>query len=50
MVSSPASRNSTSQSRTDTPAFAAAVTTSIGLYAWTCIDGTRALMARTIPG
>ena len=37
-----------SQSRTDTPALAAAVTISIGENACTCMPGTRALTARTM--
>lgn len=47
MVSRPASRSWISHSFTDTPAFAAAVTISIGEKACTCIPGTRALIART---
>ncbi len=48
IVSRPASRRPSSHSRIDTPAFDAPVTTSIGLNAWTCMPGTRALIARTM--
>lgn len=47
IVSRPASRNSVSQSRTDTPLRETPLAISIGEKACTCIDGTRSLTART---
>ena len=47
IVSRPASRREDSQSRTETPALEAPVTTSIGEKACTCMPGTRSLTART---
>jgi hypothetical protein len=48
MVSNPASLSPTSQSRIGTPAFADAVTISIGEKACTCMSGTAALIALII--
>ena len=47
IVSSPAACSSVSHSRTSAPAREAPLEISMGLNAWTCIDGTRALTART---